>query len=257
MWSYSEKGNGRSLILLHGIGMSRAVWNPVMSLLSKERRVIAFDVAGFGDTPPLSEGVAPTVSNLVSALAESLIQLGIDAPVDIVGNSMGGYMALEAAKRGIARSVVAISPAGLWKDHPSVYVKYLFMALRSGAQYFPIIAKAALRIPLMREIIFAVPIALRCRNMPAKDAIRAMEDFAKSPVFWETFDNVQSFTGGHSISVPVTIAFGTRDWLLPRLSQRRDELPAQVKWLNPSGWGHVPMWFDPVGVSDLILEGTQ
>ena len=257
MWKYSEEGDGRPLVLLHGIGMSRTVWNPVMPLLKKERRVIAFDIAGFGDTPPLPKGVVPTVANLVNALAENLQEMGIKTSVDIAGNSMGGYMALEAATRGIARSVVAISPAGLWQMHPSAYVKYIFMTLRGGAKMFPTFAKVLFKMPIMREILLAVPISLKCSRMPECDAIRAMEDFAKSPVFWEVFNNVRPFIGGQSVSVPVTVAFGTRDWLLLPSSQQRDELPAHAKWIHPGGWGHVPMWLDPIGVSRLILEHTK
>ena len=50
-------------------------------------------------------------------------EMGIELPVDIAGNSLGGSMALEAARRGIARSVVAISPAGLWKEHGALHVR--------------------------------------------------------------------------------------------------------------------------------------
>lgn len=257
MWSYSEAGSGRPLILLHPIGMSRAAWNAVVPLLSGERRVIAFDTAGFGETPPLPDGVTPTVPNLVSALAQSLTELGITTPVDMAGNSLGGFMALEAAKRGFARSVVAISPAGLWKEHASFYVKYVFKGLRFGAQIFPSLARAALKNPYLREAILAVPVSLGSRHMPAADAIRAMEDFANGPAFEATFSNTESFSGGQTISVPVTIAFGVRDWILPRSSQLREELPSHARWVRPTGWGHVPMWVDPVGVSRLILENTS
>ena len=61
---------------------------------------------------------------------QSLQAMGIDVPVDIVGNSLGGTIALEAANRGIARSVVAISPAGLWKEHGAPHVDYVFGGLR-------------------------------------------------------------------------------------------------------------------------------
>jgi pimeloyl-ACP methyl ester carboxylesterase len=256
MWNYIEEGTGRTLILLHPIGLSHAAWKAVMPFLSQERHVIAFDTAGFGNTPPLPEGVVPTVPNLVNALAESLIQLGITTPVDIVGNSLGGYMALEAAKRGLARSVVAISPAGLWKEHPSFHVKYFFWGLRRMAQDFPFIARPFLKSPIMREVFLAVPVSLGSRHIPTSDAIRMMEDFAHAPAFDDTFLNAQSFTGGKSISIPVTIAFGCHDWLLPKTSQLRDELPPHTKWVRPRGWGHVPMWVDPLGVSRLILENT-
>jgi hypothetical protein len=85
-----------------------------MPFLCPTRRVIAFDTAGFGSTAPLPRGILPTIPNLVEYLDRSISGIGIRVPVDIAGNSLGGSMALEAARRGIARSVVAISPAGLW-----------------------------------------------------------------------------------------------------------------------------------------------
>jgi pimeloyl-ACP methyl ester carboxylesterase len=103
--------------------MSDAAWNAVTPYLRPTRRVIVFDVAGFGSTPPLPSGTLPTIANLVDHLDRSIPELGIEAPTDIAGNSLGGAMALEAAKRGIARSVVAISPIGLWKHRPAPHVK--------------------------------------------------------------------------------------------------------------------------------------
>src|SRR5215471_18435207 len=125
-WHYSEAGSGHPLILLHGIGMSHAVWNAVIGNLAATRRLIAFDIAGFGLTPALPDGTPPTASNLVDGLQHSIREIGIAIPVDICGNSLGGYLALEAARRGLARSVVAISPAGLWKKRPPAHVKRVF-----------------------------------------------------------------------------------------------------------------------------------
>src|SRR3989338_3554051 len=122
MWHCEERGQGRPLVLLHGIGMSSFAWSPVLDQLAKHRRVLAFDTAGFGKTPVLPAGVKPTVPNLVRALLDTLDAMGIHEPVDVVGNSLGGWMALEVARQGRARSVVAISPAGLWKDHPAAWV---------------------------------------------------------------------------------------------------------------------------------------
>ena len=106
-------------VLLHGIGMSHAAWRAVTPHLSSTRRVIAFDIAGFGSTPALPGGTRPTIANLVEALGASLCELQLELPVDIAGNSLGGTMGLEAARRGIARSVVAISPPCLWDTHPT------------------------------------------------------------------------------------------------------------------------------------------
>jgi pimeloyl-ACP methyl ester carboxylesterase len=257
MWHYRETGSGRPLILLHGIGMSHAAWNAVTPCLCATRRVIAFDIAGFGLTPPLPNGTLPTIANLVEGLERSLHEMGIDVPVAIAGNSLGGCMALEAASRGIARSVVAISPIGLWRAHPAAHVKHVFRGMRFLARNFPNLLKATMRTALLRELALAVPISVGSRRMPASDARRAVDDLAASPAFEATFDHTRSAFSGRAIAVPVTVAFGDRDWILPRGSQCRTELPAHTKWIRKHGWGHVPMWVDPLGVSKLILDGSR
>jgi len=93
--------------------------------------------------------------------------------------------------------------------------------------------------------------------MPPADAVRAIEDLASSTAFEQTFLHTgQPFRGGRDISVPVTVAFGERDFILPRRSRCRSEVPAHTRWIEKRGWGHVPLWVDPLGVSQLILEGT-
>ncbi|MBN1364513.1 MAG: alpha/beta fold hydrolase [Syntrophaceae bacterium] len=256
MWYFSENGKGRPLILLHGIGITHEVWHPVIPLLAQERRVIAFDIPGFGKTPPLPSHLLPTAANFIDALGSELHRIGIIDPVDIAGNSMGGYMALEAAKRGMARKVVAISPAGLWKKPPS-HVRYLFFGMRFAIRTFPTFTSALLRIPPFRELIMTVPVSTGSWHMPYDNALRTAMEFAQSDSFKETFDNVGTFCAGQSIEVPITIAFGTHDFLLIRSTRCRTELPTHTKWLEPKGWGHVPMWKDPEGVAHLIMEETK
>ena len=90
-WHYHESGTGETLVLLHGIGMSHAAWMPVIPYLAKHRRVIAFDLAGFGQSPALPDGLEPTMENLANVLRENLQRLGIQTPVHLAGNSLGGH----------------------------------------------------------------------------------------------------------------------------------------------------------------------
>jgi pimeloyl-ACP methyl ester carboxylesterase len=257
VWYYSETGSGRPLILLHGIGMSHAVWNGLIPNLASTRRMIAFDIAGFGLTPPLPAGMHPTIANLVDGLEHSIREIGISGPVDMCGNSLGGYMALEGARRGLARSVVAISPAGLWTERPPAHVKHVFKTLHFMATHFAAVSKGAMHVAWLRELLLAVPISVGSRRMPTADAVRTIEDLASTTAFEETFLHTRApFTGGRGITVPVTVAFGDRDFILPKRSRYCAELPAHTRWIEKGGWGHVPMWVDPLGVSQLILQGT-
>ncbi len=256
MWHFIEQGQGRLLVLLHGIGMSSAAWKPVLSRLAESRRVIAFDAAGFGRSPLLPQHIPPTTINLVLELGHVLREMGIDEPVDIAGNSMGGWMALEAARLGMARSVVAISPAGLWQKPPA-HVKHIFFGMRRCTRTAPNLVKAMLRVSILRELIMTVPLTTGSRNMPAEEAIAAAMGFVNAEGFADTFEHAEQFRGGQKITSPITVAYGTHDWLITPNARLRHELPAHVRWLEPQGWGHVPMWKDPEGVARLILEGTS
>ena len=274
-WHYQDVGHGRPLILLHGIGMSHVAWKNVIQNLANERRVLAFDIAGFGITPAVPDNVQPTPANLIGSLAETIgrideeIHLSRDyESVDIVGNSLGGYIALEAAKLGKlaglrVNSVVAISPAGLWKKHYPLRSEAVLQFTLLGVSRFPRLTRALLRRHYTRKLLMAIPVSA---NVPAEDACELINIFASAPVFaskvaFNAFRESMKdpFIGGRTISknTRVTIAFGKRDWLLPPRARLRHEIPEDVKWQDPEGWGHVPMWDDPDGVTKLILESTS
>jgi pimeloyl-ACP methyl ester carboxylesterase len=187
MWHYSESGSGRPLVLLHGIGMSGSVWNSVTPYLTATRHVVVFDIAGFGLTPPLPATTPPTSANLAGALERSLRAIGLKDPVDIAGNSLGGLIGLEAAKRGLARRVVAISPPGLWKARGASHVKYVFGTMRFLATKLPSILKAIVRRSFLRELALAVPMSVGSRIMPAGAAVAAVDDLAAATGFEDTF----------------------------------------------------------------------
>jgi len=103
-------------VLLHGIGMSKEVWRPVVPLLAREREVIAVDMPGFGASPPGPR----TLGGLADAVAAFVSSLGIDRP-HVAGNSLGGGVALALGASGRARSVCAVSPVGFAASRRSAY----------------------------------------------------------------------------------------------------------------------------------------
>jgi pimeloyl-ACP methyl ester carboxylesterase len=94
-------------------------------------------------------------------------------------------------------------------------------------------------------------------RMPARDAYRSVDDLGAATAFEETFECTRAPFFGRGITVPATVAFGHRDWILTKGSRRRDRLPPAAAWIEKDRWGHVPMWADPAGVAQLILDGTR
>ena len=256
--------------------MSHVAWKMVVPNLAKERRVLAFDIAGFGSTPSLTD-IRQTPANLVASLAETLSKIDEKRQiseeyncVDIVGNSLGGYMALEAAKQGKlacfrVNSIVALSPAGLWRKRFPFRSEIVLELARLGVRLLPRPTHALLRRERTRKLLMAIPVS---REVPEADALELANIFASAPVFaskaaLKTFRECMKapFSGGKTISksIRVTIAFGKRDLLLPPSARLRHEIPADenVIWREAQEpWAHVPMWDDPEGVARFILEGT-
>jgi pimeloyl-ACP methyl ester carboxylesterase len=253
---FERRGEGPPLVLLHGIGHRRQGWAPVMDMLAAEREVIAVDLPGFGDSPPLPPGTPYTLDAVVSALAGTFADLGLDRP-HVAGNSLGGLFALEAADRGLASSVTALSPAGFFNALELRYGMSVLRASRLGARVPETVLTRLARSPRRRTLMFGMiygrPDLMDIEAL-AGDA-RAMRD---APGFEPTLRAGRGTRFlGSCADVPVTIAWGTKDRLLLRgqaiRAQRR--LPhARFVWLE--GCGHVPMSDDPPRVAKVLLDGS-
>src|SRR5205814_1970716 len=111
--NHVRMGTGEPLLLVHGLGGSWFTWQPLLDRFATRRDVVAVDMPGFGESRPLAGEPSPqALTEAVAAFARSAI--GPD-PVDVAGHSLGGWIALELAKLGVAKKVVAVAPAGFWR----------------------------------------------------------------------------------------------------------------------------------------------
>jgi pimeloyl-ACP methyl ester carboxylesterase len=101
-------GSAEPIVLLHGLGGSRISWEPQLAALSETRRVVAWDLPGYGDSPPLAGPC--TFTALADAVAALVADLGAPS-VHLVGISFGGMIAQYAAARHpeVVRSLVLLS----------------------------------------------------------------------------------------------------------------------------------------------------
>ena len=103
-------GHGEPLVLVHGFTATWRCWLPVLGFLVPRFEVIAPTLHGH-DGGPAPAKPAHSLSEAADHLETMLDDLGVDT-AHFAGNSMGGWISLELARRGRARSVVVFSPAG-------------------------------------------------------------------------------------------------------------------------------------------------
>jgi pimeloyl-ACP methyl ester carboxylesterase len=109
--TYDRRGCGEPVVLLHGVGLDRRVWDAVAALLTAECEVIAVDLPGFGQSPDLPACLPRDLPTVVAALRIAFTELGIERR-HVVGHSLGGLIALRLAEAHSARTVTALAPAG-------------------------------------------------------------------------------------------------------------------------------------------------
>jgi pimeloyl-ACP methyl ester carboxylesterase len=225
----------------------------VQNPLSEHYDVIAFDLPGFGRSPALLRGVAPTAVALADAVEAELDRLGVGT-FHVAGYSLGGRVALELATRGRTRSVTAIAPDGLGTPLERVHQATALMTGRALALLLAPIAAPVTASQAGRSMFFAMERS-RPWQLPADDAHRLLLEFAGAPGYLETvratvFD-VPS--GLERIVCPVLIVQGTADPLVPMQSPRfLAFVPhAQLRWLP--GLSHVPISDDPAGIARILL----
>jgi pimeloyl-ACP methyl ester carboxylesterase len=246
-------GSGEPLVLIHGIGHTWRGWKPMLPHLERSFDVLAVDLPGFGHSPPLPADIEPTPEALADTVEQAMDDAGFEQAV-LCGNSLGGWIALELARRGRATRVVAISPAGLQHKREKGWGRNVLRAMRWFSRHTPA-RDAILRNRLGRTLFAGVTIARPWRLDP-DDAIEQAELLAQAPGFDVTLPYTfeRQPRGLNDIDVPVALLWGTRDLiLLPRQARRFERLIPGSELLYLKGLGHTPMADDP----ELVVATTS
>src|SRR5436305_8869464 len=117
-------GDASPIVFLHGVGSDKCVWHPQLAHFGRQRRAIAFDYPGYGDSDPAPQGT--TRDDYASAIISAMHELGVDR-AHVCGLSLGGVVAIAMhdADAGRCASLVladtfAVHPAG-----PAIYQRSL------------------------------------------------------------------------------------------------------------------------------------
>ncbi|MEU1003788.1 alpha/beta fold hydrolase [Streptomyces tibetensis] len=248
----SRRGTGPTLVVIQQL--DREGWAPVIDLLTAEREVVTVDLPGFGDSPPLPGGTTPTVQQLAAEVAMWFSTAGLTRP-PVVGNSLGGAVALELARADAVGSAVALSPIGLWTGPEAAYALGSLRIARTMSQALGHRTARVASSPLGRTLAFWQLVA-RPWRMTAEAADGALRNLAGSPGFEATRRAARTYRlRGFPPSVPVTVAWGARDLMTPRHQAHRAArlLPA-ARHVRLHGCGHSPMSDDPGRIARLLLS---
>jgi pimeloyl-ACP methyl ester carboxylesterase len=256
--AYTRAGSGRPLVLLHGIGCSRAQWDSLLPALAADFDAIAVDLPGFGDSAPLPAEVAASPALLADAVADLLDELGV-GPAHLVGNSLGGWIALELAGRRSTASVTLLSPAGLWPGRTPRYCWVSLWGTRWLTEHLGGILSRLVATRMGRVLALAQTFG-RPARVTAAEARGAIRDFGTCPGFASAIRATADihYAAARPVVAPVTVAFGERDHLLlPHQARDLTELPPDSVVGRLPKVGHVPAAVDAPAVLALIATSTS
>jgi pimeloyl-ACP methyl ester carboxylesterase len=249
----TRTGTGPPLLLLHGVGSARQDVATLLPHLASDFDVLAVDLPGHGDSQPVRG--RPTVGALTDAVEADLDARGLGS-VHVLGNSLGGRVALELARRGRARSVVAVAPSGSNVLPERLYQLTFMAAARLTARALRPALPALSRSRVPRTLLLA---GLRAQPWRATEqellALRA--GFGSSPDFWQQLLWALLLDvplGLREIRCPVTMGQGLFDPIAPMQTPRFAAL-IQGSTLALLPWsGHAPHSDQPALLARLVRE---
>lgn len=255
------------VLLLHGWGDTGATWQFVVDHSPLERTYFAVDLRGFGHTERPQDGYwFPDYLADVDALLD---WLSPDAPIDVVGHSMGGNIALLYAgvRPTRVRRVVSLEGLGLSRTHPEQaparYAEWLdqvkqgvgFAVYDSFDQLITVLARRNRRTPLDR-IEF---IARSWAHEREDGRVELLADPKHKRVNPVLYQRDQAEACWRAITAPVLLVKGQESDLVKRMADEVDDARLQTLFRNLTsveipGAGHMLHHEQPERVGRLIDE---
>ena len=251
-------GTGEPLVLLHGVTGDEGMWSEVVPLVAPHFDTIAITALGH------SGGRAPTtrpvlMQHVVDDAERTLDELGIER-AHLAGNSMGGWMALELARRGRALSVCALSPSGTWPPGEGAHNKTRLRLKQSQRDarrtrpILPLLMRSARirRFGVRLNAVHGERLSPRfiVERADAHIACTVLDDILATPESLEPLD---------PLPCPVTIAWASEDRVLPLESngEHAKKLVPDARFIVLEGIGHVPFFDDPGLTARTIMETAR
>jgi pimeloyl-ACP methyl ester carboxylesterase len=257
---YRRLGSGEPVLLLHGIGRSLEDWDEQFDRLADRFDLIAVDLPGFGWSAR-TPGRA-SLATLAAALPPLLAALQVEGPVHVVGNSLGGAVALRFAadRPDLVHSLVLANSAGFGRE---VTIGLRLLAIRP-------ISRRLLR-PSRRTAARAVQNLFGAAGLATQDRVELAYAVASQPQRADTMLEIAHELGTfrgirpqwrqelleavERHRIPTLAIWGERDTVLParHLKAVGAVLPHAETHLFPDA-GHMPQIELPDEFAGLVAD---
>ena len=250
--------NKPALVLIHGLGSAGTIWKSLFAGLEGHFVIYPLDLPGHGAAELSAEPLDP--QSLAHAIVKLMEKEHEVKEFHVVGNSLGGWIALElaAAYPERVKSVTALAPAGLWSVGPTRLLPPSMFAriLAKCAQYF---LRPAYHLPPLKAMGYR-KITHLWRELSfesCKDSVLAMAKATGYMPMWRALRG-KKFDSHIPPHLPVKIIFGDYDLTLPHpRAQEREAAPSHAEWITVENCAHVIMWNYPKLTIDFICDQIQ
>lgn len=246
------------LVLLHGVTDTPRTWDLVRDRLAEQHELLLPTLLGHSGGAAYAGDPSPDA--IADQVERDMDAAGIDT-AHIVGNSLGGGIALLLATRGRARTVVGLAPAGGWAldDNGKRHVRSFFhmqqQLVKDAAQRADEIASTAEG--RRRALAFQT---VNHEHVPADLVAHQIRSAAECPIVLPLIDMTteHGYPETRDVDVPVRIVWGAQDRVLPypEAATRFRELIPEADWVVLDDVGHLPQLDVPERAAELILEWT-
>ncbi|MEU3014552.1 alpha/beta fold hydrolase [Nocardia asteroides] len=252
-------GSGDPVLLLHGFMLSPHCWEQVARRMSAHCEVYAPAFAGHWGGPKV-EGWLLDVYALADQIEDQLDELGWRT-CHIAGNSLGGWVGLELARRGRARTLTTVAAAGGWAS-PSLSqfrIGLKFASMIPFVEIGKVLGGLAINNPVVQQVI-AFLLCKHTGSVARRDLATvitaAMHCDAMIPLLLGSLRS-PGMDDLHELSTPVRMLLAEYDRVIPNnvyATRYLRELPESADRILVHGVGHVPMLEAPDRVATLIAE---
>ncbi len=234
-------GEGEVVLLIHGFGADANGWMFNQPALAEEHQVIALDLPGHGrSTKDVGSGDLAFFSEIVT---DFIGEKGFER-VHLVGHSLGGGIALQAAGHPSVASLTLIAPVGLGGEINSAFLEGFLTAKRRKALQ-PVLEQLVADPGLIsRDMLDDV---LKFKRLDGVEtALRA----TISASFGDGAQSVDLRETLKGLSIPVTVIWGEGDRIIP--AKHSEGLPAGVAVEIVPDAGHIPQMEHAAKINDLV-----